>query len=250
MTRHQPPSEHLRNTARGFTLVELLIVIGIIVVLAVVSMMLVKTARISAWASASSANLRQCAIAVQNHVGDKGHYPECYDFTNSDGSGSGGPWSWQIREYLGFSTVENWPGDPILHPRHGKRGMDRISNSIRPNIHHFASSAIAFQDVDESNPNTNSRYTRPSLIGSPEKLILIGDAPLKNPTAGPSSGCHAAWWGIRFSVVQGNPEEAINPSNLKSSMDFWYRGKAQFMFADGHVETLAPTAIKKKNFQL
>lgn len=232
-----------RQDARGFTLVELLVVVTIIIVLAAISVVSIRAARTSAWAGISTSNLRQCAVAIQGYAGDKGHFPECFDFAG------GGPWSWQIRDYLGYTTLRNWPVDPVLHPRHGKTGMDRIPNSARPDIHHFTASAIAMRDVDESNPSNSSSYTRPSVIRSPETLILIGDAPLKNAARSPASGSHAAWWSLRFGVVEGNPEDVIAESVVRRSMDFWYRGRAHFLFADGHVEALAPTGIKKRHFQ-
>lgn len=237
------------NTDGGFTLTELLVVIVIIVVLAVLAMFMAISFRKKAWAAESSSSLRQCAAAIQGYLADNGRYPECYDFMSTGGGSGGGPWSWQIRDYIGYSNTAQWPVSTVLHPRHGKKGFESLPESSRPDIHHFAASAIVLQDVDEANPNSGKRYIRPSNVSDPARLIMLGDAPLK--TAGkPTSGCHAGWWSLRFGAVQGDPEAKIDQTILKKDIDFWMSGKAQFLFVDGHVEALTPKDIKKRYFQL
>jgi prepilin-type processing-associated H-X9-DG protein len=78
---------------------------------------------------------------------------------------------------------------------------------------------------------------------------MLGDVPLKKPLQ-PAGGAHAAWWSLRFAAVKGSPNDPVDQSALLKSVDFWINGKAQFLFADGHVETLAPKEVKKKHFQL
>jgi prepilin-type N-terminal cleavage/methylation domain-containing protein/prepilin-type processing-associated H-X9-DG protein len=230
----------------GFTLTEMLVTITIIVVLAVLSMVGIRSIRQKAWEATASANLRQNGVAIHGYLADKGRYPEGWDFGGGSGGGS---WSWQIREYLGFSNEESWPADAVLHPRHGRRGIDDLTGSARQNIHHFAASAIVLQDVDETNTDSTKTYIRAGQVSDPTATIMLGDAPLKRPmdTAG---GCHAAWWSLRFAAIKGNPNDPVDEAALLKSVEFWMNGRAQFLFVDGHVEALAPKEIKKKHFQL
>lgn len=235
-----------KKRLKGFTLVELLVSIAIIAALAVLSVMVLRSVRQKAWAATGSANLRQNAIAIQGFLADKGYYPEAWDFGGGNGGGS---WSWQIRDYLGYTNEENWPADPILHPRHGRKGIDSLTGNARRNLQHFSASAILLQDVDESNPNQTKTYVKASNVNNPSSVIMLGDAPLKIPLEA-SSGCHSAWWSLRFAAIKGNPGEPVEESALLRSVDFWINGKAHFLFADGHVETLSPKEVKKKHFQL
>ena len=50
--------------------------------------------------------------------------------------------------------------------------------------------------------------------------------------------------------VNGDGNEPVDEAALLKSVEFWLNNKAQFLFIDGHVETLAPTEVKKKHFQL
>lgn len=234
---------------RGFTLTELLVVVVILVVLAALAFLTIGSFRKQAWAAESAASLRQCAAAVHSYLADQGRYPECYDFANTGAGSGGGAWTWQIRDHLGYSSPEQWPAPSVLHPRHGKKGLDRVPAAARNDLHHFAASAIVLQDVDENNPNSGKRYIRPSQISDPTRIIMLGDAPLKSAGV-PASGCHAGWWSLRFAAVQGAPEQSVSESVLRKDMEFWLRGKAQFVFVDGHVEVLSPSEIKKRHFQL
>jgi prepilin-type N-terminal cleavage/methylation domain-containing protein/prepilin-type processing-associated H-X9-DG protein len=235
-----------KKPLKGFTLVEILVTIVIIAALAVLSVMGLQSIRQKSWAATGSANLRQNAVAIHGYLADKGHYPEAWDFGGGNGGGS---WSWQIRDYLGFTNEETWPADPILHPRHGRQGIESLTGAARRNIHHFAASAIILQDVDESNPNQSKTYIRSSNVNNPSSVIMLGDAPLKIPLEA-SSGCHSAWWSLRFAAIKGTPEEPVEESALLRSVDFWINGKAHFLFADGHIESLSRKEVKRKHFQL
>lgn len=244
-TPNQSPAlrDHLK---RGFTLTELLVTITIILVLAVLSVVGIRSIRQSAWAATSTSNLRQNATAIHGYLADKGRYPEAWDFGGGSGGGS---WSWQIRDYLGYQDARSWPADSVLHPRHGKMRIFEKSDTARQNIHHFAASAIVLQDVDETNPAGTKTYTRATQVGNPSSVIMLGDAPLKKARDA-SSGSHAAWWSFRFGAVSGSPNDPVEQKAVSSSVEFWMKGKAHFLFVDGHVEALAPKEVLRKHFQL
>lgn len=225
----------------------MLVTITIIITLAVLSVVGVRSIRQNAHAATASASLRQNAVAIQSYVGDKGRYPEAYDGGGVENSG-GGAWSWQIREYLNYQSTASWPTITILHPRHGVKGIDKLSGWDRDNIHHFSASTILLQD-EELNPPNKKDFVRPVQVNNPSTTVMLGDAPLKVPGIS-AKGCHAGYWELRDSKVRGNPNSKVDARALKQDVEFWFNGKAHFLFADGHVEVLAPHQVLRKHFQL
>jgi prepilin-type N-terminal cleavage/methylation domain-containing protein/prepilin-type processing-associated H-X9-DG protein len=234
-------STHSSSRNSGFTLTEVLVTIAIIAVIVVLSLTGVRSMRLNASAATATASLRQNAVGIQAYVADKGHYPEAWDFRGGSGGGS---WSWQIRDQLGYQSTESWPTSTLLHPRHGTKGLDKIRGWDRERLHHFSASAVLFQDVNDS-----KGFTRSANVTNPTSLIMLGDAPLVR-AGSPASGCDAGYWSLRDNAVKGNPGSPVNKAALKSSVEFWMKGKAHFLFVDGHVETLAPDQVLRKHFQL
>lgn len=238
---NRPVAGEHRLARRGFTLTELLVTIVIIATLATLSVLGVGTIRRNAHAATAVASLRQNAVAIQGYVAEKGRYPEAWDFRGGSGGGS---WSWQIRDYLNYQSVESWPASQLLHPRHGTKGLDKIKGWDRERLHHFSASAVVFQDV-----NDTKGFTRAVNVANPASTILLGDAPLIRAKE-PSSGCDAGWWSLRDNAVKGNPGSPVDRAALGSSVEFWFNGKAHFLFVDGHVEVLEPGQVLRKHFQL
>jgi prepilin-type N-terminal cleavage/methylation domain-containing protein/prepilin-type processing-associated H-X9-DG protein len=226
---------------RGFTLTELLVTIAMIATLVTLSVMGVSAIRRNAHAATAASSLRQNAVAVQGYVADKGRFPEAWDFRGGSGGGS---WSWQIRDYLDYQSVDSWPASPLLHPRHGTKGLDKIKGWDRERLHHFSASAVVFQDV-----NDTKGFNRSVNVTNPGTTVMLGDAPLIRPKE-PSSGCDAGWWSLRENAVKGNPASPVDRAALNNSVEFWINGKAHFLFVDGHVEVLAPEQVLRKHFQL
>jgi prepilin-type N-terminal cleavage/methylation domain-containing protein/prepilin-type processing-associated H-X9-DG protein len=70
---------------RGFTLVELLVVIAVIALLMAILMPSLNKARQSAYAIKCAGNMRNAGVAMQSYTADTGTYPASYVYPDNDG---------------------------------------------------------------------------------------------------------------------------------------------------------------------
>jgi prepilin-type N-terminal cleavage/methylation domain-containing protein len=84
----------MNTSKRAFTLVELLVVIAIIGTLVALLLPAVQAAREAARRSSCKNNLRQLAIALQNHHDTVGYFPAGWQFDRRNPTRSG--WGWNV----------------------------------------------------------------------------------------------------------------------------------------------------------
>ena len=99
---------------RGFTLVEVLVVIAIIGVLVAMLLPAVQAAREMGRRTQCKNNLKQIGVAAQSHVEKQGYFPSSgwgYDWTGDPDMGFGakqpGGWIYNILPYLGFDAIHD-----------------------------------------------------------------------------------------------------------------------------------------------
>jgi general secretion pathway protein G len=76
---------HLRDLDRGFTMIELLVVMTLIVILATMGMTQYKTSQIYAREAVLKEDLFRLRDAIDQYYADKGQYPSTLDTLVSDG---------------------------------------------------------------------------------------------------------------------------------------------------------------------
>src|SRR3954468_22402118 len=87
-----------RRPSRGFTLVELLVVIGIIALLIAILLPALNNARKQAWTVTCAANLRQMGIATAMYINENKYYPGHASHTASGQEYA--VWPTRLRKYM------------------------------------------------------------------------------------------------------------------------------------------------------
>jgi prepilin-type N-terminal cleavage/methylation domain-containing protein/prepilin-type processing-associated H-X9-DG protein len=123
------PGAFSPSSRRAFTLVELLVVIGIIAVLIAILLPALNKARRQANQIACSSNLHQMGMAMIMYTNEWQYYPGCYGVSHAGDSIAA--WPTRIRKYLGgqkvfrcpsqiqdFEWVVDQPNPPVVDNTH------------------------------------------------------------------------------------------------------------------------------------
>jgi prepilin-type N-terminal cleavage/methylation domain-containing protein/prepilin-type processing-associated H-X9-DG protein len=222
-----------RPTAPGFTLVELLVVIGIIALLIGILMPALSKAREQANAVKCMSNERQLGQALVMFTNDhNGYLPKAW-FNDGPFAGKGGwnyrdpmyGWTYLLMKYIGGNKeVFRCPSDDSGHvydtfndtaPNLPDRGdADNIPGSYRMNI----------SDL----PNGPFDAIRVTRLGSPSEAIIIADG--RQGIGGNAWNQLARWEAPNGRVSKQRTENVA-----------WkrHRNRGMYVFADGHAENLS-----------
>jgi prepilin-type processing-associated H-X9-DG protein len=211
----------------GFSFVELLVVIGIIVLLTAILLPLVSRARESAKGTACLSNLRQMAQAAQAYaIAGDGSYPiaycyavdgelsvtYCWDLTTVDGPGAqqvvpGLLWQTtdlkRVQQCPSFAGAANWLNDPYTG-------------------YNYNTSYIGHGQY-ESIPAP----AKASAVQRPSETAIFGDG---------------QWAGGADKFMRApfpNPGDAAFSGRWAGTQGFRHLGKTNVAFCDGHAEALS-----------
>lgn len=223
------------TTGAAFTLVELLVVIGIISLLVAILLPALNRASEAARSVACMSNLRQIGIAMAiYHEDSRGRMVPI----NWTGSNPHQTWRGFLLPYLGNNSVE-----VFRCPEKGEPGAHEVDAQIirlvaphsyginqMPNLHYQGDGAIK--------ASSNRRLNE---VREPSATIVVGDLGFpSNPQASPED-----WMGDRGKSSWGYMRMPSDPL-YHHTADPWnlyprHRGRVNVLFYDGHVESRAVT---------
>lgn len=214
--------------SRGFTLVELLVVVGIIALLVSILLPTLAVARQSALTTTCASNVRQLAICSIAYATDhRGLYPPAhYDFLMTNlhrwhgaRATASAPFDFAgspLQKYMQAAAIRKCP---VFEP--GKPGFEASAGGYGYNNHYIGSSTGDMQWAEGS----DSMPARDCMVRNPDRKIMFADAAMAV-----KSGKGFAL--IEYSFVEP-PTTQYGPSS--PSIHFRHRGKANIAWADGHV---------------
>ena len=253
----------MRSTPRrGFTLVELLVVIGVIFVLIALLLPAVNNARQKATTAVCASNLRQVYQATIQFVQDnKGRMPiptwvqetdatttPAYQraacWVNIENGPAGGLINFEVGglwPYFGSRSdvaarrgILNCPGDRDERSlRAGQRAIRNFSYSYNSNIRH-----------PDGMPGSGGSILLAAVVWPAERIMIYEEL-----------GPHDAWCtaphvnaddipaGRHGSFQARNPRRLAGPTAVNMLPAFYRQGRGNQCFFDGHVELIAPAWI-------
>ncbi|BCX49834.1 hypothetical protein HAHE_37420 [Haloferula helveola] len=254
-----------RQTRRGFTLIELMVVIVIVAALVAISFVVGKRAIRASRTAAELSNLRQAALAVSAYSTDIGYFPAGYNWT------SGKSWATATLEYTLGEGGGSIQGDtfrsPVLNVKVDP-GADWTVTHFGGNPYVFADSGPPDRNTGEAAPKW--RVTQNRLMRPAEQFLLCSMPPAGEDAQYKSA--HAIAWAMRNMAGGGFPADGTVPKSNRNlaqkplklpdgladeqqynDLPDFFRfgdGKGMFVFADGHVERMAPGDLKQKHLAI
>lgn len=212
------------RVAKGFTLVELLVVMVIVAVLATGVSVFARSALLKAKESSSGSNMRNIGIALHLYAGDNdGRFPETSHTVSLDDA-----WIVSLENYLGeYDETRICPADPQANARLEAGGTSYILNSF-----------IFVPETDAWGDPLGKPLNSPSLIREPENTMI---AFVCSDSFGPGPGndhTHSNRW-TSWSAVEAD----ISPSRFGAGGD---SGRCNYLFVDGSVRSISAAELRKK----
>lgn len=200
-----------KDHRHGFTLVELLVVMGIIAILISLLLPALSMARRSAQQVNCASNLRQLGLAFLMYCEDyRGTYPAAQDPI------SPGIWLWMGRGWR-----------PLLEPY-------AMRSSMNPGVFFCPADDKAREQYD----NTSYAYSM-SFYHSPDQINAMTTTAANYSNPQPPAGVKLG--GIRFSSqkILAGEWSSVHEPIVNDAGWFGPGGKRVFLFADGHAEYLS-----------
>lgn len=244
-----PPA--IRRSIRrrgGFTLVEILVVITIIVVLASIAFMTSRKMISSARTTVCLGNLRQMHTIATLEATERGFYPPgLSQTTGPSGIKNNGDHFSGLTDSLSCTSCP----DAKFHGTNPKNGRPISAYGTNPTI-------IGYHVTNETDgtpqPPTQP-FVKPYQIIRPSEVFLLSDNAQHSDGTSGAVGFSTRWWGSQAGNV-ADKEKPLNTSHVPAAswydnlplIPFRHNGKANIVFVDGHAITINRLGdLKEKN---
>lgn len=213
----------LHAARRGFTLVELLVVVAIVGVLAAILFPVLAQARESARKSGCAANLRQIGLAFTAYLQD---YDECFPNTGDPLLWMGRRWRWPLQPYLGYTARRDAidPSNPNVSAGGGSHilvcASDATATSAWDSTSYAYSAAFYHTPEQIAHMVTGDLYaaTVPCTTVSLAEVAYPAQKALGGEWLSSHSAARVGWWD--------------------------WGGARNYLFVDGHVKYLPAQALQ------
>lgn len=247
--KHRPPfpfphpgaprcRQPFRGRKHGFTLVELLVVIGIIVVLAAILVAVTTKVRQSARTAQATSNIRQIGTLLGSYTQENN---SCLPIlrTNPDHTLGSNPDNFQFwQNYLRIHAGLPYTGNPrtdcwlpaMFYDPTVKKGRQHLWGCFGGN------DAIFLHDTACAWAFGHTRGTPVSRIGPPERKVVVASASDVKGSRFDSSWYFSGGSWANQGESSGLPKPAAR-----------HGGKSLALFGDGHVETLDTVHMSRED---
>jgi prepilin-type N-terminal cleavage/methylation domain-containing protein/prepilin-type processing-associated H-X9-DG protein len=216
---------------QAFTLIELLVVIGIIAILAAITIPIALSMHTKGKQTASMSNMRQIGVALISYAGENnGNLPET---THTTGVKFNRAWIFALKPFLNdVDRVRICPADPIGKQRLQANGTSYVLNSyvFVPQIGPFG------QDLGRLNNVNRLPYPAHTLIA-----FNVSD---KRGASVMSDHTHSEQWVGNWRALCAD----IEPNRFRngSSNAGHTNGSANYLYLDGHAENIPAREVKRR----
>jgi prepilin-type N-terminal cleavage/methylation domain-containing protein/prepilin-type processing-associated H-X9-DG protein len=237
-----------KHYKRGFTLVEILVTITIIVTLAAATFLIASRARQSALSAKTINNLREIGVCSALWMSENNNfYPPAWDNTQ----GANRSYAQVLDPYMhGVTPFRNLQSKFIGPNKRIPVEVNRWSHPITYTMNRAVCRDITVYD------KVGETLVHATKVANPTEVILMADG-CQNPRNLGQANAYA--YRIWAAVGQTGPSSKSNelipvgPDADTSAGDGWFRypsGKCHALFCDGSAKAFAKGTIKNRNIWL
>lgn len=218
-------SRNTKNTAGGFTLVELLVVISIIASLAALAALGARSVMVSSKQATCASNMRNIGLAMHLYAQDHdGRFPETTHTAELETA-----WIYSLKNYLGdFEETRICPADPKGPERMKAKGTSYVLNSY-----------IFVPEVGPFGEPEGPQLNRLQAIPEPSQTLMAFVCSDGTGTGPGNDHTHSNQWSSWPAVCRD-----ISPDRFGGTAENHTNGRSNYLYVDGRVESIRAGDLK------